>query len=60
MNPVLQFLKYKVYEAKVKSKSTGEEFASVIIVNKNTPIVKDETYMGSGKEDFIFISKRIT
>jgi hypothetical protein len=58
MNPVLQFLGYKVYEAKVKSKSTGEEFSSIIIVNKNTPIVKYETYIGGGKEDFIFISKR--
>lgn len=58
MNPVLQFLGYKVYEAKVKSKSTDEIISSIIIVDKGTVIVKDETYTGSGKEDFIFISKK--
>lgn len=57
MNPVLQFLGYKVYEAKVKSKSTDEVISSIIIVDKGTVIVKDKTYVGSGKEDFIFIAR---
>ena len=41
MNPVLQFLGYKVYEAKVKSKSTDEEILSIIIVDKGIPMVKN-------------------
>lgn len=56
MNPVLQFLGYKVYEGVAHSKSTGEEISSIFIVSKGIPFIAGKTYIGSGKEDFIAIS----
>lgn len=56
MNPVLQFLGYKIYECKVISKSTGEKLSSIIIADRKMAIESHETYSGSGKEDFIFVS----
>ncbi len=58
MNPVLQFMGYKIYEGDVFSKSTGKTIHSIIIVRKDTLIVHEETYIGSGKDDFIYISKK--
>lgn len=56
MNPLLQLLGYKVYEGTVLSKSTNKELHSVIIVPKGLKLKNDQTYCGSGKEDFIFIT----
>lgn len=57
MNPLLQLLGYKIYEGTVHSNSTNKEFHSVIIVSKNLDLHKNQTYFGSGKEDFIFLSR---
>lgn len=54
MNPVLQLWGYKIYEGEIKSKSTEETFRSIIIAKKMT-ITPGKSYVGSGKEDFIFI-----
>jgi hypothetical protein len=56
MNPLLQLLGYKVYEGTVHSDSTNKDFQSIIIAPKNLILQKGQTYTGSGKEDFIFIS----
>lgn len=58
MNPVLQFLGYKVLECEVESKSTKQIISAIIIVGKNTGIHEGEIYIGSGDEDFIFIKKQ--
>ena len=55
MNPVLQFLGFKIYEGSVESESTGKVLHSIIIVNKSIFLKPESSYMGSGKEDFIFI-----
>ena len=55
MNPVLQFLGFKIYEGNVKSESTGKEIHSIIIVNNKTVIKPGGSYKGGGKEDFIFV-----
>ena len=59
MNPVLQFLGYKIYEGKIKSNSTGEILSSILIVNKKTIIKSGNRCIGSGKEDFIYVSEKI-
>ena len=56
MNPVLQFLGFKIYEGSIESESTGKELHSIIIVNKSIFLKPESSYMGSGKEDFIFIT----
>lgn len=56
MNPVLQFLGFKIYEGNIESESTGKVLHSIIIVNKNIFLKPESSYMGSGKEDFIFIT----
>lgn len=56
MNPLLQLLGYKVYEGTVHSDSTNKDFQSVIIAPKSLALQKNQTYSGSGKEDFIFLS----
>lgn len=56
MNPLLQLLGYKVYEGTVHSDSTNKDFQSVIIAPKSLVLQKNQTYSGSGKEDFIFLS----
>lgn len=56
MNPVLQFLGYKVYEGKLISASTHKEIATVIISPIKVSIRIGEMYIGSGKEDFVNIS----
>lgn len=58
MNPVLQFMGYKIYEGDIKSKSTGKVFHSIMIVRKATLITDGETYKGSGKEDFVLIFEK--
>ncbi len=57
MNPVLQFIGYKVYEGTVESPSTNQEFKSIIIAKKDITIQSNVSYTGSGKEDFIHIEK---
>ncbi len=54
MNPLLQLFGYKIYEGMVHSDSTNKSFNSVIIVSKDLKLEKNHTYLGSGKEDFIF------
>lgn len=56
MNPLLQLLGYKIYEGTVHSDSTNIDFQSVIIAPKRLALKRDQTYFGSGKEDFIFLS----
>ena len=56
MNPVLQFLGFKIYEGTVISNSTGEQIQSIIISAKESPIIIGESYRGSGKEDFISLT----
>ena len=58
MNPVLQFLGFKIYEGNIKSESTGKMLHSIIIVNKSILLKSGSSYTGSGKEDFIFITGR--
>lgn len=58
MNPVLQFMGYKIYEGDIKSKSTGKTFHSIMVVGNDTIITRGETYKGSGKEDFVFIAEK--
>ena len=53
MNPVLQFMGFKIYDVTVLHKSTGKEIASIIISPVDIPIKTGESYCGSGKEDFI-------
>ena len=60
MNPVLQFMGFKVYEGDITSKSTGKMFHSIMIARKNTIITRGKTYKGSGKEDFVFVSEEVT
>lgn len=55
MNPVLQFLGFKIYEGSIESESTGKVLHSIIIVNKTIFLKPENSYIGSGKEDFIFI-----
>lgn len=57
MNPVLQFIGYRIYEGKVKSESTGEILHSVIIARRNIAIRNGKEYVGSGKEDFIYFNE---
>lgn len=56
MNPMLQLLGYKIYEGVAQSKSTDERISSIFIVSKSVPVLEGNSYMGSGKEDFISIS----
>ncbi len=56
MNPVLQFMGFKIYDVTVLHKSTGKEIASIIISPVDIPIKTGESYCGSGKEDFISIT----
>ena len=56
MNPVLQFMGFKIYEGTAISNSTGKQIQSIIISKKNLPITIGESYIGGGKEDFISLT----
>lgn len=56
MNPTLQFLGYKVYEGTLYSDSTKKHIQSIVIAPKNVPVKEKFEYLGSGKEDFVFIT----
>lgn len=56
MNPTLQVLGYKVYEGTLLSQSTNQELQTIIIAPGNIPVIKDTSYRGSGKEDFVCIT----
>ena len=58
INPVLQFMGYKIFEGELKSKSTGNKIQSIIIVKKGLAIKAGTTCIGSGKEDFVFITQK--
>jgi len=58
MNPVLQFMGFKVYEGTICSLSTNKNIETIIIVNKEVAITEDGIYTGSGKEDFIYLTTR--
>lgn len=55
MNPVLNFCGYKIYEGEIQSQSTKEIVTSIILARKNDVINIDGSYIGTGKEDFIFV-----
>lgn len=58
MNPVLQFMGYKIFEGELESQSTGKIIESIIIVKKGIAIKAGTICIGSGKEDFVFVSKK--
>lgn len=60
MNPTLNLLGYKVYNANLQSMSTLEEFNSIVIAEKSVIIRADERVRGTGKQDFIFIKNYAT
>ena len=60
MNPVLQFMGFKIYEGEIRSESTNKVFHSIIIVKKKILIESGESYNGGGKEDFVFIIDKAT
>ncbi len=55
MNPILQFLGYRVYEGILYSNATSEQFESIIVISKNQKLRKGSIVWGSGKDDFVFI-----
>lgn len=57
MNPVLQLFGFKIYEGEIKSKSTNEIFRSIIIADRKVLIKDGSSYLGSGKEDFVFVTQ---
>lgn len=58
LNPVLQFLGYKIYEGSVYAEGTNEEFHSVIIADEKIAVVEKKRYLGSGKEDFLLFIRK--
>lgn len=59
MNPVLQFMGFKIYEGSIESESTGKVLHSIIVANKSIFLKPKSLYIGSGKEDFIFITGKV-
>ena len=59
MNPVMQFMGYKVYECEVYSLSTQSIFSSVVIAKKDILIKAEQKYKGSSKQDFIYVDSII-
>lgn len=57
MNPVMQFMGYKIYECELYSCSTNKTFSSVVIAPKNFLIKINQNYQGSGKQDFVYIDE---
>lgn len=55
MNPVLQFMGYKVYEGVLYASSTKQEVETIFIISSKVTVSKSCEYVGSGKEDFVFI-----
>lgn len=58
MNPVLQFMGFRVYEGTIESSSTNEEIYAIILVKKDVEIMDDCEYAGSGKEDFVHLTSK--
>lgn len=54
MNPTLNLLGYKVYNTRLKSKSSQKEFNSILIVPRHINIKQGIDIKGTGKQDFIF------
>ena len=57
MNPVLQFMGYKVYEGVLYSQSTKKEIKTIFIISNTLLVSKNCEFIGSGKEDFVYITK---
>lgn len=57
INPVLQFLGYNIYDAKLYSTATKKTFKAIIIINKKIIIENETEYLGSFNNDFVFIKK---
>lgn len=56
MNPVLQFMGIKVYEAKALSLSTNKTIDAILLVEKDIILSEGHQFAGSGKEDFIYVT----
>lgn len=56
MNPTLNLLGYKVYNAELKPESAEKEitFKSIVIAPKDQVLKKNSRVVGTGKQDFIF------
>ena len=55
MNPVMQFIVYKIYECELYSCSTEKTLSSIVIAPKDVLIKKNERYGGTGKQDFVYL-----
>lgn len=60
MNPTLQFFKYKVYECEIYSMSTKTSFKSIVMARMDVELIVNEKYAGSGKGDFVCITKKMS
>ncbi len=54
MNPILQFMGYKAYDARIKSESTNDDFSCIIISNRENRIKIGDEMLASGNGDFVF------
>lgn len=57
MNPTLNMMGYKVFNAVLYSMSTHEEIDSIIVAKSNVSIEKEKTIIGTGKYGFIVVNK---
>lgn len=58
MNPVLQFMGYRVYEGYIRSESTQEQLHTVIVAKKNIRLKEEVEFIGSAKEDFVIVTEQ--
>ena len=59
MNPVAGILGYKVYNCVLDSQNTNDnDIRTVVFAPSNVRIKKDEIICASGKQGFIYISKK--
>lgn len=58
MNPVMQFMGYKIYECELLSLSTNKKFSSIVVAKKEISIKAGKEYIGSGKDDFLYLNSK--
>ena len=61
MNPTINFLGYKVYDAKIDSVNTKDkEIQSIIISKSNIKLKINDKILGTGKNGFIFTKNKVS
>ena len=55
MNPILNFMGYKIYTCTLETLNTDDDFKTILIAPQNKSVKIGDTIKGTGRQDFVCV-----